>query len=131
MSKTLAANTRILQSHTTGVQRYLLELLARMPELQRIAPARALAACVATPGSSCACLVNAMESCCARDGVDGYLVPPQDVSVLVKPMEELKLSLTLRKTMGLNAVTRTGEFTWVSYRAAVARWLSCWMSASR
>ncbi|MHB1282735.1 MAG: glycosyltransferase family 4 protein [Sulfuriferula sp.] len=39
----LVVNTRILQSHTTGVQRYLLELLARMPELQQIAPARVLA----------------------------------------------------------------------------------------
>lgn len=39
----MIVNTRILQSHTTGVQRYLLELLARMPDLQRIAPSRALA----------------------------------------------------------------------------------------
>ena len=36
-------NTRILASHTTGVQRYLIELLARMPELQQVAPAKALA----------------------------------------------------------------------------------------
>ena len=36
-------NTRTLASHTTGVQRYLIELLARMPGLQQVAPAKALA----------------------------------------------------------------------------------------
>jgi Glycosyltransferase len=38
VSKSIVVNTRILQSHTTGVQRYLLELLARAPEVERIAP---------------------------------------------------------------------------------------------
>lgn len=66
-----------------------------------------------------------------RDGVDGYLVPPRDVGVLAKRMQELKLAPALRKTMALNATTRAGEFTWVNYRVAVARQLSCWMSASR
>ena len=37
------SNSRILASHTTGVQRYLLELLARMPGIEQIAPATALA----------------------------------------------------------------------------------------
>ena len=36
-------NTKILASHTTGVQRYLLELLARMPGIEQVAPAKALA----------------------------------------------------------------------------------------
>ncbi|THD09543.1 glycosyltransferase family 4 protein [Metallibacterium scheffleri] len=66
-----------------------------------------------------------------RDGVDGYLVPPRDVGVLAKRMQELKQAPALRKTMALNATTRAGEFTWVNYRVAVARRLSCWMSASR
>ena len=39
----IVVNTKVLASHTTGVQRYLLELLARMPGLQQVAPATALA----------------------------------------------------------------------------------------
>ena len=39
----IVVNTKVLASHTTGVQRYLLELLARMPGLQQTAPATSLA----------------------------------------------------------------------------------------
>ena len=39
----IVVNTKVLASHTTGVQRYLLELLARMPGLRWVAPATALA----------------------------------------------------------------------------------------
>lgn len=43
MNKSLVVNTRILQSHTTGVQRYLLELLSRMPEVERVSPVEKMA----------------------------------------------------------------------------------------
>ena len=57
----------------------------------------------------------------ARDGVDGFVVPPADAESLAQAMERLGGDAELRAAMGASARARALEFDWPRYHAAVSR----------
>lgn len=58
-----------------------------------------------------------------RDGVDGFLVPPRDVSAIVDRIEFLRKNPDVRREMGFNASERAQKFTWKAYQRDVLSFL--------
>lgn len=54
-----------------------------------------------------------------RDGIDGFLVPPGDVSELAARMELMGLDPELRTRIARSARARAEEFDWTRYHAAI------------
>jgi len=63
-----------------------------------------------------------------RDGVDGFLVPPRDIDVIVDRLELLRANPELCVEMGRNARQRALEFTWLAYRQTVVGHLQRWLN---
>jgi glycosyltransferase involved in cell wall biosynthesis len=55
----------------------------------------------------------------ARDGVEGFLVPPRDVEALAAGMERLGTDPALRARMAVAARRRAEAFDWPRYHAAI------------
>lgn len=55
----------------------------------------------------------------ARDGLEGFLVPPGDVDLLAHRMERLGIDPDLRSRMSAAARRRAEEYDWPRYHAAV------------
>ena len=54
-----------------------------------------------------------------RDGIDGFVVMPRDVSALAQRMEQLGQSHRLRARMSAAARSRALEFDWPRYHGSV------------
>ena len=48
----------------------------------------------------------------ARDGVDGYIIPPRDAKAITSKLHILCKNRDMRKKMGLNACEHSRRFTW-------------------
>ena len=55
-----------------------------------------------------------------RDGVEGFLVPIRDTTILAEKMERLYRDAELRSSMSAAAVNRAAGFTWERYRLNLA-----------
>ncbi|MBE3557385.1 MAG: glycosyltransferase family 4 protein [Firmicutes bacterium] len=62
-----------------------------------------------------------------RDGIDGFLIPPRNVSAIVDRVEYLRAHQNLRFEMGQNARSRALQFTLESYRGHVVKLLRSWI----
>lgn len=63
-----------------------------------------------------------------RDGIDGFIVPPRDVSAIVDRVNELRSDPELRAEMARNARSRAQEFTWSNYRKRAVGQLQKWIA---
>ena len=55
-----------------------------------------------------------------RDGVDGFIVPPRDVTALMEKIELLYREPERRAAMAASARVRAENFTWAAYRMRLA-----------
>lgn len=55
----------------------------------------------------------------ARDGIEGFIVPPRDPEALAERINQLRTDAELRRKMGAAARARALEFTWDRYRDAL------------
>lgn len=78
------------------------------------------------------CSTNAGACDLVRDGVDGFLVPPRDVTALKERLLALHSDEAARVEMGRVAWKRAAEFTWERYgREILARYQAAWEAKNR
>jgi starch synthase len=65
------------------------------------------------------CVVTPSAGSVARDGAEGFVVPPRDVETLARAMERLGADPELRATFSATARARAETFDWPRYHAAV------------